>query len=304
MDNKKLDRETLKSYFKSGAIPTESNFSDLIDGILNQSDDHIIKRPGEPLSIAADGDSMSLKILINFYQNLADLQPTLQPTWMLNLNPRSKANDPTTAKAGFGISDGQGTSRLFIDAATGKLGVGTTSPQAGLEVNGADHQFAITNQNDAKTKIDWAFTNYTDDKLYVQCWRGNKFLHNVLTIDQNMGLTIDQRDTNNTAITLNSSGYGWGSGLRFNNTNSGGGKNWGIYSAPDGQLHFADIAANSDVIQVASRKVVVYGTLVIETSQGEWRFQDDGNFCFANKNGTNSWDLNQYSEPFRTARSA
>ena len=45
------DRTELKSYFVKNAIPTESNFSDFVDAVLNQKDDGIVKPPGNPLSI-------------------------------------------------------------------------------------------------------------------------------------------------------------------------------------------------------------------------------------------------------------
>ncbi|NJD05258.1 MAG: hypothetical protein FIA97_02030 [Methylococcaceae bacterium] len=296
MDNKKLDRETLKSYFKSGAIPTESNFSDLIDGILNQSDDQIIKRPGEPLSIAADGDSMSLQKLINFYQNLADPQPK----WLINLNPRSDPKDPATSKAGLSIGDGQSTSRLFIDAATGNLGVGTINPLARLEVEGDDRHIAITNSK-STTKLAWTFTNWTDDKLYIQAWKGKEIRGNILILDENLGLQIDHRKNNNAGLWLTSESEGWGSGMVFKNTKSNG-REWGVYSGSDGQLHFADNAAARDVIQVASQKVVVYGTLIIETSQGTWGFQDDGNLCFKNRTTGATWCVNSNDTVFEKAR--
>ncbi|MEH6875694.1 MAG: tail fiber domain-containing protein [Candidatus Competibacter sp.] len=132
MDIDKKDRSTLKSYFRKNSIPTESNFADLIDGMLNQKDDGIVKLPGDPLSIAAAGDAAGPQKVINFYGNLAEANPA----WMLQLNPRSDQNKPETAQAGFSISDGQGVSRLFIDKSTGNVGIGTIHPQAKLGIEG------------------------------------------------------------------------------------------------------------------------------------------------------------------------
>ena len=39
MEIKKLDRKALKSFFVKNAIPTEGNFKDLIDGMINAKDD-------------------------------------------------------------------------------------------------------------------------------------------------------------------------------------------------------------------------------------------------------------------------
>lgn len=132
MDIDKKDRSTLKSYFRKNSIPTESNFADLIDGMLNQKDDGIVKLPGDPLSIAAAGDAAGPQKVINFYGNLAEANPA----WMLQLNPRSDQNKPETAQAGFSISDGQGVSRLFIDKSTGNVGIGMIHPQAKLDIEG------------------------------------------------------------------------------------------------------------------------------------------------------------------------
>ncbi len=131
MDIKK-NRSDLKSYFVKNSIPTESNFADLIDATLNQKDDGIIKLPGDPLSIEAAGDVAGLLKVVNFYAKFQDNNPA----WSLQLNPRTDPNTAATAKAGFAVVDGSGATRLFIDKASGNLGIGTLSPQAGLAVVG------------------------------------------------------------------------------------------------------------------------------------------------------------------------
>ena len=50
MDVNTRNRAELKSYYVKNSIPTESNFAELIDGMLNQKDDGIVKLPGNPLS--------------------------------------------------------------------------------------------------------------------------------------------------------------------------------------------------------------------------------------------------------------
>ncbi|MDB5901733.1 MAG: hypothetical protein JWM26_611 [Betaproteobacteria bacterium] len=133
MDIKKPDRKALKSYFVKNAVPTASNFADLIDGTLNQKDDGFAKPPNEPLSIEADGDNTSQKKAINFYRNFADPKAA----WTLSLNPRSDPANPATAKPGWNIGDADGNSKLFIDQASGNVGVGTVAPGGyRLSVNG------------------------------------------------------------------------------------------------------------------------------------------------------------------------
>lgn len=125
------DRTALKSYFVKNAIPTEGNFADLIDSQLNQAQDGVFKLEGEPFSVvAAPGDQ---KRVLRLYANY----PAANPDWLISLNPAQTPANPATARAGFGVTDGAGNPRLFLDAATGRLGVGTNNPQHALDVTGA-----------------------------------------------------------------------------------------------------------------------------------------------------------------------
>ncbi|MBC8071759.1 MAG: tail fiber domain-containing protein [Deltaproteobacteria bacterium] len=126
------NRSDLKSYFVKNAIPTEGNFADLVDSQLNQAQDGVFKPDGEALSVvAAPGDQ---KRVLRLYASY----PAATPDWMISLHPaQDPANAATDGKAGFGVTDGAGKGRLFIDAATGQIGVGTNVPQAALDVVGA-----------------------------------------------------------------------------------------------------------------------------------------------------------------------
>ena len=128
----KTGRDTLKSYFVKNAVPTASNFEDLVNAGLNQRDDGIAKPVGEPLSVQADGDDASQKKLLNLYRNFNDAKPA----WTLALSPRSDPRNALTGRAGFGITDGDGLPRLFIDQTSGNLGVGTVTPGVRLQVQG------------------------------------------------------------------------------------------------------------------------------------------------------------------------
>lgn len=127
----KRSRAELKQYFVKNAIPTESNFAELIEGMLIQRDDGIAKLPNDPLSIEAAGDDAGQKKAIHFYNSFSDANPT----WVLSLNPRQDPANAATARAGFSVSDGAGTSRLFIDRGTGNVGVATIAPRAALHVD-------------------------------------------------------------------------------------------------------------------------------------------------------------------------
>lgn len=140
MEINKRDRIELKSYFVNNSIPTESNFADFIDAVLNQKEDGIVKLPGNPLGIEAAGDAVSQKKTINFYEQFTDPDPS----WVFSLKPRSDPDKPATAREGFSISDAAGNSRLFIDRATGSVGIGTINPEEVLEVNGRIKSNALT----------------------------------------------------------------------------------------------------------------------------------------------------------------
>ncbi|CCD92149.1 hypothetical protein BRAO375_1920029 [Bradyrhizobium sp. ORS 375] len=130
IDDNKKSRAALKSYFVKNAIPTEQQFSQLIDSVLNQRDDGVIKPAGgEPLSIEAVGDAEKA---LNFYMQISDPSPA----WTLSLRPRANPADPQTGKPGLSFNDPNGVSRLAINAATGSVGIGVVEPSEALEVNG------------------------------------------------------------------------------------------------------------------------------------------------------------------------
>ena len=132
IDDAKKSRAVLKSYFVKNAIPTEQQFAQLMDSVLNQRDDGLVKVAGDPLSIEAAGDDTSFKKALNFYTRLSDNDPA----WTVSLRPRSNRTDPKTGRAGLSINDAAGNSRLAINAATGRVGIGTVEPAEALEVAG------------------------------------------------------------------------------------------------------------------------------------------------------------------------
>jgi hypothetical protein len=125
------NRTDLKAYFVKNAIPTEGNFADLIDSQLNQAQDGVFKPDGEALSVvAASGDQ---KRVLRLYASY----PQANPDWMITLRPaQDPANAAGTSRAGFGVTDSSGKTRLFVDATTGQIGVGTNNPQLALDVVG------------------------------------------------------------------------------------------------------------------------------------------------------------------------
>jgi hypothetical protein len=106
-------RATLKGYFIKGSIPTADNFAALIDSALIQQDDGILASATAPVSIKAVGAEEGL---INFYRIVGD---TSETTWQIKQKPTG----------GAGLSIGTPTATLlFIDDATGNIGIGTVTP--------------------------------------------------------------------------------------------------------------------------------------------------------------------------------
>src|SRR5262249_30407837 len=130
IDDAKKSRAALKSYFVKNAIPTEQQFAQLMDSVLNQRDDGLVKVPGDPLSIEAAGDDTSFKKALNFYNRLSDANPA----WTVSLRPRANPADPVSGRPGLSINDAAGNSRLTVDGATGNVGIGTVAPAEALEV--------------------------------------------------------------------------------------------------------------------------------------------------------------------------
>jgi hypothetical protein len=109
-------REALKLRFQKNAIPTEQDFADLIDAPLNQSDDGVFKRPGQPLSVVAvESPDRCVLQLHDFGAET--------PSWSLCLTPEDPL-DPTKRFPGLGMNDAAGNTRLFLDGA-GELSVVT-----------------------------------------------------------------------------------------------------------------------------------------------------------------------------------
>jgi hypothetical protein len=140
VDDGKKSRAVLKSYFVKNAIPTEQQFAQLMDSVLNERDDGLVKVAGDPLAIEAAGDDTSFKKALNFYTKLSDNDPA----WTLSLRPRSVPADPQTGRAGLSINDAGGNSRLAVDAATGRVGIGVVAPAEALEVAGRIKAGALT----------------------------------------------------------------------------------------------------------------------------------------------------------------
>lgn len=132
----KKGRSALKSYFETGNMPTEEQLVHFIDSKINQGDDQIAavdqengrvylglgtSEPKKPITIQAHRSEQSL---------LSLKDPLGSATW--NLDQR------TTVKPGLNINHATtNQSQLFIQKATGNIGINSIEPQTKLEIDGA-----------------------------------------------------------------------------------------------------------------------------------------------------------------------
>lgn len=118
-------RQAIKNRFVRNAIPTQADFADLIDASLNQADDGLLKLPNEPLGLVLQQPD---KPVLRFY----DSPDATGSAWQIYLSADNKA--------GFALAnadkDGAITTRLFLDAVTGNVGIGTINADAKLTVQG------------------------------------------------------------------------------------------------------------------------------------------------------------------------
>ncbi|WP_103867603.1 tail fiber protein [Aquimarina sp. I32.4] len=109
-----------------------------------------------------------------------------------------------------------------------------------------------------------AYDSSYDDSSYAKIfYDGNNKIINFWNSDINYtnlkignlfstGLEVNKGNTNDLALSLKSSGAGWGSGLQFENTS---GNKYGIYSGNDGNWHFSHEGQGDRLVINSSGKV-------------------------------------------------
>lgn len=102
MDNRYKDRNTLKSYFRRGDVPTEGQFAELIDSIPNMHDDGRVKvSPADGIRLfPADGMGVVATVFTSDPDNTG-----AAPLWRLALDGEN----------GLNIIDGEGKTVIAID---------------------------------------------------------------------------------------------------------------------------------------------------------------------------------------------
>ncbi|VEN73035.1 hypothetical protein EPICR_110002 [Candidatus Desulfarcum epimagneticum] len=137
-------REQLREMFKQGSKPSGNDFFDLIQSTLIFKDDGISKTPDPdlPIQIRSKGDE---ERLLDFYaQEQADDD---KPRWRIYQKP-STVDEP-----GLTIADADDNARIFIQNKTGKIGFGTRTPAAGLEIKDRTPGIRLSGDPDASSGI-------------------------------------------------------------------------------------------------------------------------------------------------------
>jgi len=122
---KLLNRQSLKTLFGAGARPKESNFSSLIDSMINKIDDGISKNAEDGLILSPEGKESDR--IMSFYENVEDELPQ----WSIELGQEEKKGlsivTPVTKTE---------ETRVISFQKSGEVGIGTENPRTTLEVEG------------------------------------------------------------------------------------------------------------------------------------------------------------------------
>ena len=78
-------RKTLQAYFKRGSLPTEDQFKDLIDSMLNMIDEGFDKTPAQGLKVAQLAKKGKL---ISFFSKITRKD---SPIWSIRIDLQSSA---------------------------------------------------------------------------------------------------------------------------------------------------------------------------------------------------------------------
>jgi hypothetical protein len=115
-------REDLYKLFKTGNKPTEDDFADLIDSMINIAEDGIgVSEKGEPMELVQQGTK----------QRWLDFSSSKDsPVWRINAQSESGVN-------GLNVATADSTSRLYLKRENGFIGVNNDAPDAQLHIAAA-----------------------------------------------------------------------------------------------------------------------------------------------------------------------
>ena len=124
----KRNRNTLKHYFREGALPTVAHFEDLIDSSVNILEEGIYKTPKDGWQVASLAKQDQL---ISFYQGSVDNRPR----WSIGFSQDASALLFNQCEGGY---QGKAVKRQTVLSLNegGQVGVNHDAPQVPLDVKG------------------------------------------------------------------------------------------------------------------------------------------------------------------------
>ncbi|MGD9153995.1 MAG: hypothetical protein PVG90_00630, partial [Bacillota bacterium] len=131
-------REDLYKLFTTGNKPTEDDFADLIDSMINIAEDGIgVSEKGEPMELLQQG---------NKYRWLDFSSSKDNPVWRVNAQSETGGN-------GLNVATADSASRLYIKRENGFIGVNNDAPDAQLHIAAASGAALQVDYGDDRTAL-------------------------------------------------------------------------------------------------------------------------------------------------------
>ncbi len=130
------DRQTLRNFFDEGSLPTRDHFGDMIESMLNMSDEGFNKSPENGLEVSALAGNDAL---VSFYRapggkSAPSAHPTAPAVWSMAYGGE---NDQLHFHhADVRAAQGQGRAPVLALDGQQRVGVGTADPRETLDVAG------------------------------------------------------------------------------------------------------------------------------------------------------------------------
>ena len=153
-------RESLKRYFREGALPDEDHFADLIDSMLNMSDEGFRKTVHYGFEVYA---SQGHDALLSFFR---DQEPE-SPAWQIGLSGASDLlHVRGRPESGLDLTASDEAPTLALDARR-RVGVGTATPRVALDVAGVissdGRRGHVARSESTPLRADGSWQNLTDE---------------------------------------------------------------------------------------------------------------------------------------------
>ena len=160
------NRESLRNYFSDGALPTQEHFADLVDSMLNMSDEGFRKSVERGFEISA---ASGYEALLSFFR---DEDPD-QPLWHIGFGGAQGQLLIRTQKEAQD-TQGKASVPLWCLDPAGRVGIGRNNPEAELDVDGvvrsSGRRGADARASAVPIRADGQWHDLTDDLVGCQAF--------------------------------------------------------------------------------------------------------------------------------------